>query len=133
MYLKDLTDNEKQAYLKLALILISADNEITQKELTMLEVQNKEMGGFPIPSFDDLKTINVPELLKESTEATLKKLFFELLLIAYSDDYDSSESDILDKVGLSINITADEKRKFEACAKAISDTYYVLDRVIYGN
>ncbi len=130
MYLKDLTYDEKQAYIKLALLLISADNEITQRELNMLELQNKEMGDFELPSFDDLEYINVPELLSETTPSTYRKIYFELLLIACSDEYDASESDILDKVCRAVNITDEEKVKFETCAKVISDTYYVLDKLI---
>ncbi len=130
MYLKDLTHNEKQAYTKLALLLISADNEITERELNMLELQTKEMGDFEIPSFSDLEYINVPELLKETSETTYKKIYFELLLIAFSDNYDASEVDMLDKVGRAVDITPEEKSKFEACAKAISDTYFVLDRLL---
>ncbi len=130
MYLKDLNDDEKQAYIKLALLLISADNEITERELNMLELQNKEMGDFEIPSFDELEYINVSELLSHSSPSTYRKIYFELLLIACSDDYDSSESDILDKVTRAVNITPEEKVKFETCAKVISDTYYVLDKLV---
>ncbi len=130
MYLRDLSYDEKQAYVKLALLLISADNEITQRELNMLELQNKEMGDFELPSFSELEHINVLELLKETTASTYRKIYFELLLIAYSDEYDAIESDLLDKIRKTCGIDDTEKNKFEACAKAISDTYYVLDRLI---
>ncbi len=130
MYLKDLTENEKKAYSKLALLLVSADNEITERELNMLELQTKEMGDFEIPSFSELEFINVPELLRETSEKTYKKIYFELLLIAFADKYDATEIDMLDKVGRAVDITPEEKTKFEACAKAISDTYYVLDRLL---
>ncbi len=130
MYLKDLTNDEKRAYIKLALLLISADNEITQRELNMLELQNKEMGDFELPAFDELEFINVPELLANSDASTYRKIYFELLLIACSDEFDSSESEILDKVCKAVDITPEEKAKFETCAKVISDTYYVLDKLI---
>ncbi len=130
MYLRDLSYDEKQAYVKLALLLISADNEITQRELNILELQTKEMGDFELPGFDELDKINVTELLSETTPEGYRKIYFELLLIACSDDYDDVEHDLLDKMRKTAKIDDKEKIKFEACAKAISDTYYVLDRLI---
>ncbi len=130
MYLRDLSFDEKQAYVKLALLLISADNEITQRELNVLELQNKEMGDYELPSFTELEHINVLELLKETSASTYRKIYFELLLIAFSDQYDDIEGDLLEKIRKTCSIDDNEKAKFEACAKAISDTYYVLDRLI---
>ncbi len=130
MYLRDLSYDEKQAYTKLALLLISADNEITQRELNILELQTKEMGDFELPSFDDLDKINITELLSETTPQNYRKIYFELLLIACSDEYDEVENDLLDKMCKTAKIDDNERAKFEACAKAISDTYYVLDRLI---
>ncbi len=132
MYLRDLTYDEKQAYTKLALLLISADDEITQRELNVLELQTKEMGDFELPGFDELDKINVTELLNETSPAAYRKIYFELLLIACSDEYEEVESELLDKMRKAAKIDDKEKLKFEACAKAISDTYYVLDRLI-GN
>ncbi len=130
MYLRDLSYEEKQAYVKLALLLISADDEITHRELNILELQNKEMGDYELPSFDELDQIDVVELLKHSSDATYRKIYFELLLIAFSDVYDDNEGALLEKVREAIGVTKDEKAKFQACAKAISDTYYVLDKLI---
>lgn len=130
MYLRDLSFEEKQAYVKLALLLISADNEITQRELNMLELQNKEMGDYELPSFSELEFINIQELLKETSESTYRKIYFELLLIAFSDNFAALESDLLDKIRHTVAISDEEKAKFEACAKAISDTYYVLDKLV---
>ncbi len=130
MYLRDLTHDEKQAYIKLALLLVSADNEITQRELNILEVQNKEMGDYEIPSFSELEYINVYDLLDGSTKKTYKKIYFELLLLAFSDEYDDNEGELLDKVSAEAGITKDEKKTLETCAKAISDTYFILDKLL---
>lgn len=130
MYLRDLTYDEKQAYIKLALLIISADNEISQKELNILELQNKEMGDFELPSFSELEYIDIHELLKDSENATYRKIYFELLLIAYSDALDTTEGALVEKVRLALGISKEESAKFEVCAKTISDTYYVLDKII---
>ncbi len=130
MYLKDLSFDEKQAYTKLALLLISEDNEITQKELNMLELQTKEMGDFQIPSFSELEYINVSELLKNSSKSTYKKIYFELLLISYSDRQETPDNELLDKICKAVDITDAEQVKFKTCAKAISDTYYILDKLV---
>ncbi len=130
MYLRDLSYDEKQAYTKLALVLISADNEITQRELNVLELQTKEMGDFELPTFSELDDINAMELLKDTDASTFRKIYFELLLIACSDEFDDIEKDLFEKLRKIAKIDEKEKSRFEACAKAISDTYYVLDRLI---
>lgn len=130
MYLRDLNSDERQAYIKLALLLISADEQISQRELNMLELQNKEMGDYELPSFDDLQYININKLLKNSTSETYRKIYFELLLIAHSDSFDATENDLLEKIAKIIDINEEEREKFITCAKAISDTYYVIDKLI---
>ncbi len=130
MYLGDLTYIEKQAYMKLAMMLISADNEITQKELNMLELQSKEMGDYEMPSFATLEKIDAKELLKDSSPSTHRKIYFELLLIAFSDSFEEEESDLLDTYRNAIGMDESERTKFELCAKAITDTFYVLDKLI---
>lgn len=132
MYLKDLTTDEKKAYIKLALLIISADNEISQKELDILEHQKREMGDLEIPKFDDLEHLNVSELLKSTSNSTFRKIYFELLLIAFSDDFDSNEVEILNKISNAADITDKERAKFEICAKAVIDTFSVVDRLVAG-
>lgn len=130
MYLKDLNFEERQAYIKLALLLISADDQISKRELNMLELQNKEMGDYELPSFDDLQYIDINKLLKGSSNETFRKIYFELLLIAHSDNFGTKEDDLLEKVYKIIDITPEERENFITCAKAISDTYYVLDKLV---
>ena len=100
MFLAELTKDGHSAFLNLAVALIKADGKVTQDELNTLNMYKAEITGMrDISEYgsDDIKgDIN---FFAELDLQTRKKVYFELISLAYTDsDYSDDEKKIIDSM-----------------------------------
>ncbi|MCR5543551.1 MAG: hypothetical protein K6F55_05325 [Eubacterium sp.] len=106
MFLRELNNTQKNGFWKLANKLVFIDGKIEKSEKRMLEEYNFELGlaELEIKDYPD----DVEKILSDmELDKRLKKIvMFELIGLAFSDDYyDQSEKELLidiqNKIGLS--------------------------------
>jgi len=108
MFLNQLSENEKNAFISLSVHVSNANGAFVDEERAMVQEYCKEMG---ILFFDAEKTISLDETIsvfKDSNVRIKKIVLLEILGLAYSDgEFDNSEKGFIKeyakKIGLSDN------------------------------
>lgn len=105
MFLAELSEKQKVSFLSLAHKLISADGIMNPSELSMLAQYKMEMG---LPASSELVIQDVQETIPNFSDAPSsikKKVLFELVALACSDDdYDTSEHSLLKSICTSFDL-----------------------------
>lgn len=108
MFLANLDDRQKPAFLTLAKSVIAADGVLADEEMLMMEAYQQEMSL--IVPFNQIQ-LNETEALSvfESSAAIQKKqIFFELTALAYADQKYAEEEHIpLAKIAYKIGLDAE--------------------------
>ena len=126
MFLHELSTDAKKSFYKLAYTVMNSDNKATKEELKVLKLYEKEMGltiDFDLDNTieDELKVINT----LESSEK--KKIYFELMTLAYSDhEYAEEEKDLLSMIGNHIKVSPNDQDTLRQCAENLTQTYKTL-------
>ncbi len=124
MFLKELSNNQKTVFWKLANKLVRADGSIDDSEVKMLEDFKTEL------SMDDLTIRDYQEdietILREAnyTDTQKRILMLELFGLAITDKcYDQSEKDMLIKIQTTIGIADEEMKIIEKYVDEVLDLY----------
>ncbi|MCH4886138.1 hypothetical protein EZV73_01095 [Acidaminobacter sp. JC074] len=126
MFLHELSNDAKQSFYKLAYTVMNSDNKATKEELKILKLYEKEMAltiDFDLDNTieEELKVINTLE------SSDKKKIYFELMTLAYSDhDYAKEEKDLLTMIGNHINVGPGDQETLRQCAENLTKTYKTL-------
>jgi len=97
MFLKDLNEEEKRNFLKLAVFIAKSDEDFAEDEKNMIEEYKYEMNLDYDPEADDplIDLNSLIENFNNSDEQTIKKIFIELNGLALVDaNFDKSEKEI---------------------------------------
>lgn len=127
MFLHELSTDAKKSFYKVAHMVMNSDNKATIEELNVMKLYAREMGltiDFDLDGItidDELTTINTLDTSEK------KKIYFELMNLAYSDnDYAQEEKVLLTKIGTDINITAEDQDTLRQCAENLTTTFKTL-------
>lgn len=107
MFLYDLTENQKAAFLSLSKQLIGADERLAPDEATLLGLMKREMGFDGNPAFDKK---NVTELLAEFDSRNAKvAVLLELMGVACSlGEYSRDQAPLIEEVASAFAISEEE-------------------------
>ncbi len=113
MFLAELTKESQNAFLNLAVALIKADGKVTQEELNSLNMYKAEIIG--MKDISEYSSDNIEQDIKfiaELDEQMRKKVYFELISLAYTDsEYSDDEKKLID------NIISEWKLDNSVCAE----------------
>jgi hypothetical protein len=106
---------------------MNSDNKATPEELKVMKLYQKEMGLTIDFSLDDVTIENELDTINTLDVADKKKIYFELMALAYSDEeYADEEKELLTDIGTHINITTNDQETLRQCAENLITTYKTL-------
>lgn len=116
MFLNQLSDKEKNAFISLSIHASKSNGVFAEEEKTMIQEYCREMD---IPLFDADDAISMDEIVDvfKKSELTIKKIvLLEILGLVYSDgEYDDSEKGFVREYAKEIGLTdADVEKQTEA-------------------
>ena len=130
MFLKELTSEEKEAFIGLCVHAASANSVVEDTEFEMIEDYCKEMG---ITFFNANKAVDIEKAINllSNSETRHKKIVFDGIICLLNADgsYDTKEKDFIYdlayKIGLSeheVMVQADLMERYMSIVREISNT-----------
>jgi len=138
MFLSQLSEVEKNAFLSLSILASKANGVFAEEEKMVIQAYCMEMG---IPSFDEDSAMAMEEVVKVFKEAaprSKKIAFLELMGVVYADgEFDDAEEDFVVDFAMDIGLTEEEVNKqhdaflayMEAVSKVTEAIEYMEDSV----
>lgn len=113
MFLNQLLDEEKKAFISLSIYAANSDGDFAEEEKVMFQEYCKEMELENISAKDIISKDEIIDIFKESEEHNKKIALFELLGLVYSDGKYMNEEknfveDFVRKIGLSEDIIKEQ-------------------------
>lgn len=107
MFLVNLTDEQKSAFLSLAQNLVSADGVVNDDEASMLEQYKQEMSLPASTTIPHQGIDQCMEVFKTASSMVKKQIVFELVALACADNnYAREEHHLLEDVGTALELDA---------------------------
>jgi uncharacterized tellurite resistance protein B-like protein len=112
MFLYNLTNNQKKAFLSLAKRLIAADGRLAKEEMILLSLMAKEMD---IVTEEEMSKKNLPELLKEfDTRKAQVSILLELIYLCYIDnEFRIEENEFMQNIISMFGVSQEEMLTFK--------------------
>lgn len=127
MFLHELSTEAKRSFYKVAHYVMNSDNKATTEEMKVMKLYEKEMG---LNVDFDLNNITIDtelDTINELEASEKKKIYFELMTLAYSDnEYAAEEKTLLKKIGNHISISPNDQDTLRQCAENLTTTYKTL-------
>ena len=118
MFLGQLSEKEKNAFISLSVHASNSNGDFAEKEKMMIQEYCKEMG---IPFFDANNVISMDEVIAvfmESERSIKKIVLLETLGLVYSDgEFDESEKGFISGFAKRIGLTEEDVAKQTAAIK----------------
>lgn len=129
MFLSMLNSKQKDMFRELCVYLINVDNDVDEREVTMLQAYCDEMG---IPFSEKVAYNNMDDLMKDiceiSSESEKRIIAFELIGIVYADQLIKDEEyDCISTFSEISGIPATVMKRFE---KSVKDIYTINSELI---
>lgn len=122
MFLNQLSDKEKNAFISLSVHASKSNGVLAEEEKAMIQEYCKEMD---IPLFDANDAISMDEIVAvfNESELTIKKIvLLEMLGLVYSDgEYDDSEKGFVIEYANKIGLTDEDVEKQTEAVKTYLD------------
>ena len=119
MFLNMLSQEEKEAFLKLAYLVAKSDEEVSNQEEELINIYCTEMN---IENKDiDLETLSLEEILDDFKSPISQKIvLIEILALIYSDEIlHQNEQEIIDRIAEKFNISSTLLLIYQEWAKAM--------------
>lgn len=112
MFLNRLTEEQKKAFLAIAMKLIGADGVLDPRERRMIEGMRYEMGMY---SDTDLPTGYVEDLAKafDTRESQVAMMLESIALVYADEEYANEEEKIMRELALIFNFSEEEATAME--------------------
>ena len=105
MFLNELNNEEKKAFLSLSVHAANANGVFEDEERAMMEEYCKEMGV----SFFDIKDTQPLDIFQKSGKRVKKIVLLEMLGLLYADGtYDDDEKKLVAEYGMKVGVTKEE-------------------------
>lgn len=119
MFLAELSKENQKNYLEVAYALVNADGKVTEEELNNLNLYKVEIPG--MSDINDYKTNSISETIKELSfldNKTKKKVYFELVSLAYTDsEYSVEEKELIKSIISVFGLSASECKEMDSIAE----------------
>lgn len=132
MFLAEFSKGNQKSYLELAFALVNADGKVTDEELNTLNLYRAE-----IPDMQDIDAYRTDDIsaavlsLGKLDERSRKKIYFELISLAYTDnEFSDEEKEIINTVEKSFKLMKDDCSKLENIAKGLMNAFKELAQII---
>lgn len=130
MFLANLPEEQKKAFLSLAQAMISADGVLNEDETEMMEQYRKEM-ALPAGETEAQPVESVMAAFKGASAGVKKQIVFELLALAYVDnDYAEQEKRMLEKVVREFDLDGKFLDKCKPCVVELVDLYERIEQLV---
>ena len=107
MFLANLTNEQKTAFLVLAQSLVAADGVLSDDEAAMMEQYKQELAAPASLSAPQQSVEQCIEVFKVATPTTKKQTIFELVALAWADnEYADEEHRLLEEIGSAFGLDA---------------------------
>lgn len=131
MFLANLEDKEKRAFLNLAQILIASDGILNENEIVMVEQYKQEM-NLHISSNEsweeDEKSIAV---FKNSSVKVQKQIIFELVALACADkEYAAAEHTLLKKINNALGLQGGFIQECKILVEEVTGVYDKIGKLV---
>lgn len=131
MFLANLSDSQKDAFMTLAYKLIAVDGVLDEGELAMMAQYKQEM-SLP-PDYDetqgDLETAIA--VFTSESDALKKQIMFELVGLACAgNDYESEEYALIERVRAAFDLRADFPGKCEVYVSELTKLYEKIGTLV---
>jgi hypothetical protein len=127
MFLHQLSTDAKKSFYKVAHFVMHSDNKATSEELKVMKLYEREMGLTIDFDLDNITVDSELDTINELETSEKKKIYFELMTLAYSDnDYSDEEKILLSKIGKHISISSSDQDTLRQCAENLTTTYKTL-------
>ncbi len=131
MFLANLSDSQKDAFMTLAYKLIAVDGVLDEGELAMMAQYKQEM-SLP-PDYDetqgDLETAIA--VFTSESDALKKQIMFELVGLACAgNDYENEEYSLIEQVRTAFDLRADFPGKCEVYVSELTKLYEKIGTLV---
>ena len=131
MFLVNLSDSQKDAFMILAYKLIAVDGVLDEGELAMMAQYKQEM-SLP-PDYDETQgnLETAIAVFTSESDALKKQIMFELVGLACAgNDYESEEYSLIEQVRTAFNLRADFPGKCEVYVSELTKLYEKIGTLV---
>jgi len=127
MFLANLTNEQKPAFLSLAQAIVAADGVLSRDEASMMEQYRQEM-AFPVSAEEQSQSFEVStEVFKTAPLTVKKQIVFELVALACTDnDYADEERRLLGEIGAALDL---DMAFFGECRAYVRELTALYERI----
>ena len=131
MFLANLAEEQKPAFLDLAQALIAADGVLSSEEASMMEQYKLEMALTTTSVESQGQVEQAVGVFKDASVTVKKQVIFELVALAYADnDYADEENRFLGKIVASLGLEAAFIEKCSAYVGELTDLYDRIGKLV---
>ncbi|RXT02773.1 TerB family tellurite resistance protein [Ammoniphilus sp. CFH 90114] len=131
MFLNQLQEQEKKAFIELAHLVAMADGYLNEKERELIELYKHEMGISEEYALQDLPLDSI--LAQFETEASKNIAFIEVLGLIFADGgYNDEERKIVKTIKQGFGFTPEKYETCKAWVRRIQDVYAEGLSLIHG-
>lgn len=131
MFLANLAENQKPAFLDLARTLIAADGVLSDAEISMMEQYKLEMALTTDPEESHGQVEQAIDAFEPMSAAVKKEVVFELVALAFADnDYADEENRLLSEITASWGLDAAFLSECRVYVKELTDLYQRIGKLV---
>lgn len=134
MFLAEFSKKNQKSYLELAFALVNADGKVTDEELNTLNLYRAE-----IPDMQDIAAYRTDDIsaavmsLGKLDERSRKKMYFELISLAYTDnEFSDEEKEFINKIRAEFGLSVTDCNEMNIIAEGLMKMLNKLGDVING-
>lgn len=134
MFLAEFSKKNQKSYLELAFALVNADGKVTDEELNTLNLYRAE-----IPDMQDIAAYRTDDIsaavmsLGKLDERSRKKMYFELISLAYTDnEFSDEEKEFINKIRAEFGLSVTDCNEMDIIAEGLMKMLNKLGDVING-
>lgn len=132
MYLKNLTQTEKNAFYFVASEILAVDGKIAEQETFLLNQFLDEM-NLNINELKEQTFSEAIDILKTSAYSTKKQIYTELYALCLCDEsFEMTEKHLINTIASELNISADESEKIQTVVNELIDIYERMNNLVNG-
>ena len=131
MFLANLAEKQKPAFLDLARALIAADGVLSDEETSMMEQYKLEMALTAGLEESQGQVEQAIDVFRPAPAAVKKQVVFELVALAFADnDYADEEARLLNEITVSWGLDAAFLDECRAYVKELTGLYQRIGRLV---
>lgn len=134
MFLAELTKENQKSYLELAFALVNADGKVTAEELNTLNLYKAEI--VDMQDIEAYRTDDISAAIKSLSKLdkrSRKKVYFELISLAYTDnEFSDEEKEFINRLKAEFVLSETDCKEMDVIAEELMKMLNKLGDVING-